>query len=332
MYRPITVLASLLFAAASPVLAGPSGLHVIDRIAGPDGGWDFLDIDTAHDRVLMARGPAAVAVDLKSRAVTTLATGGKFHAASAIKGGGEALLTDGPGNMAVFLDGATGATLAKVATGRNPDAIVEDLRNGRILVMNHSGGDITIYDGATHSAVATVAVGGKLEAGVADGKGRVFVNVEDRSEIVGIDVAAAKVVSRWKLTGCEGPTGLALDAADGLLIAACDGGTGFVSLATGKTVQSLPTGPEADGVVFDARRRLAYVPAADGMMRVISVGAGGRARQIDSVATGEGARTIALDSRTGRVYLPSAQFPPTPAGGVRPPMIPGSFRLLVVGK
>jgi DNA-binding beta-propeller fold protein YncE len=316
---------------AAPALA-KTGYHVIDRIAGPDGGWDYVRVDAANNRVLVAHGTSVTAVDLATKAVTPgLAPGLRLHDALPVNGGAEMLVTNGGNGTAVFADAKTGAALAAVQAGKNPDAAVFDARSGLILVMNHSGGDITLIDGKSHKAVGTIEVGGDLEAAAVDGAGHAYVNVEDRNQIAVVDLASRKVTARYALTGCEGPTGLAYDAADGLLIAACDGTTDVVQAKTGKVLQTLPTGKGADGAVFDPTRRRAFVSAGrDGTMAVLAF-AKGRATLIDTVPTQRGARTIALDERSGRLYLPSAQYLPPAVPGGRPTVAPGTFQLLVVG-
>jgi DNA-binding beta-propeller fold protein YncE len=273
-----------------------------------------------------------MAVDLASRKVAAgLAPGGRLHTAMAINGGAELLVTDGGGNTAVFLDPATGAVRATVPTGKGADAAVVEPKTGLLLVMNHAGGTVTLVDPKAHRAVGTIEVGGDLEEAAVDGSGRAFVNVEDRNEIVVLDIAARKVATRYPLKGCDGPTGLAYDAADRQLIAACDGSTDIVAMASGQVVQTLATGHGADGVAFDAKRKLAFVSAGrEGTLSVIQVGRGS-AKIIDTVATEKGARTIGLDERTGRLYLPSAQLAAA-AGGGRPSPVPGTFHLLVVGR
>ena len=312
--------------------AGP-GYHVVDRIAGPDGGWDYVRVDAANNRVLVAHGGSVMAVDLASRAVTPgLAPGSRLHDALPVNGGTEFMVTNGGPGTVVFADAKTGATVATVQAGKNPDAAAFDGHSGLVLVMNHSGGDITLVDPKAHKAVGTIVVGGDLEAAAVDGAGKAFVNVEDKNEIAVIELAGGKVTARYALTGCDGPTGLAYDAADAMLIAACDGATDFVDARTGKVLQTLATGKGADGVAYDPRQKLAFVPAGRaGTLAVISVRKG-KSAILETVPTQVGARTIALDERTGRVYLPTSQYGPPVTPGGRPPMVPGTFQLLVVGK
>ena len=321
-------LASLLCAGAA--VAGAPAYKVIDKIPGPDGGWDYLRVDPAHNQLLVPRGTAVMAVDLATRQVRTgLAPGGRQHIALPLPGGREMLVTNGADNTAVFADAVTGAAVASVATGKGPDAAAIEPKSGLIFVMGHSGGDVTFIDPKSHRAVATVEIGGALEEGAADGSGRAFVNVEDKNEIAVIDVAARKVVARWPLAGCDGPTGLTYDPQDRLLIAACDGATALVRADNGKA-QLVPTGKGADGVAYDPKRRLAFTPAGrDGTLSVIGFDKG-QGRVVATVPTQRGARTIAIDERTGRLYLPTAQYQAAATAGGRPSVVPGTFEVLVV--
>jgi DNA-binding beta-propeller fold protein YncE len=313
--------------------AAVPGYHVLARISGPDGGWDYVRVDAANNRVLVTHGGSVMAVDLATNAVTPgLAPGSGLHDAMPVNGGKEFLVTNGGPGTAVFVDARTGATVATVQAGKGPDAAAFDAHSGLVLVMNHAGGDVTLIDPKVHKAVGTIAIGGDLEAAVVDGAGHAFVNVEDKNEVAVIDLAARKVTARYALTGCDGPTGIAYDAADRMLIVACDGATDFVDARSGKVLQTLATGKGADGVAYDPRQKLAFVPAGRaGTLAVIAVSKG-RSRIVETVTTQVGARTIGLDERSGRVYLPTSQFGPPVTPGGRPPRIPGTFQVLVVGK
>jgi DNA-binding beta-propeller fold protein YncE len=222
--------------------------------------------------------------------------------------------------------------VATVETGKGSDAAAFDPKTGLVLVMDHAGGQITLIDPKTHKLAGTIEVGGDLEAAAVDGSGKAYVNVENKNEIAVVDVAAKKVLAHWALAGCDGPTGIAYDAADKLLIAACDGTSVVVDARSGKVTQTLATGKGADGIAFDPKQKLAFVPAGRaGTLSVVAF-AGGKGTIIDTVPTQVSARTIALDERTGRVYLPSATFGPSPTVGGRPTLQPGTFQVLVVGK
>ncbi|MBS0360272.1 MAG: hypothetical protein JSR98_02735 [Proteobacteria bacterium] len=326
-----TLAASLICASAAS--AAGSGYHVIDRVSGPDGGWDYIRVDEANNRVLAAHGGSVVAVDLASKAVTgDLAKGAILHDPLPVNGGAEVMVTNGGTAEVVFYNAKTWAEVARVKTGVGPDAAVFEPKSGLVLVMDHRGGDVTLVDPKAHKAVGAIPVGGDLEAAAVDGAGHAWVNVENKNEIVAIDVAGRKAGAHYALAGCDGPTGLAYDAPDKQLIAACDGATVVVDAASGKVVATAATGKGADGVAFDPKQKLAFTPAGpEGQLYVVAIGKG-KAAIVDKVATQPSARTIAIDPRSGRVYLPAAEYGPRPAGGGRAPMVPGSFKILVVGK
>jgi DNA-binding beta-propeller fold protein YncE len=328
----ILAAAGLALIAGAAQGAGP-GYHVIDRISGPDGGWDYVRVDVANNRVLAAHGGSVVAVNLATKAVTAdLARGAILHDPLPVNGAAEVMVTNGGTAEVVFYNAKTWAEVARVKTGVGPDAAAFDTHSGLVLVMDHRGGDITLIDPKAHKAVGSIAVGGDLEAAVVDGSGKAWVNVENKNEIVAIDVASRKAFAHYPLAGCDGPTGLAYDAPDKQLIAACDGATVILDATTGKVVATLATGKGADGVAFDPGQKLAFVPAGqDGTLSVVSIGKG-KASIVDTVKTQLSARTIGLDPRSGRLYLPAAEYGPRPAGGGRASMVPGSFKILVVGK
>jgi DNA-binding beta-propeller fold protein YncE len=164
---------------ASGSAQAASGYHVIDRIAGPDGPWDYVRVDAANNRVLVAHGSTVTAVDLATKMVTpSFATGLMLHDPMPVNAGKEVLVTNGGLATAVFVDGKTGAPVATVKTGVGPDAAGFDARSGLVLVMDHVAGDVMLIDPKTHAAVGSVMVGGALEAAAVDGRGRAFVNIE----------------------------------------------------------------------------------------------------------------------------------------------------------
>jgi DNA-binding beta-propeller fold protein YncE len=330
MKTPLVCALVALFTAAA-AQAAPTGYRVVDRIAAPDGPWDFLRVDTVNDRLLVTRGGSVMSVNLSTRAVTApFAPGQRTHDALPVNGAKEVLVTNGGNDTAAFFDGRTGAALGAAPTGKGPDAATFDAKTGLVLVMDHVGGQVTLIDPKTHMAVGVIEVGGVLEVAATDGAGLAFVNVEDRAEIAVLDLARRKTLRRYALPGCESPTGLAYEASHRWLVASCDGATDVVDAATGALVATLATGKGADGVALDAARKLAFVPGRDGSLSVISL-AGAQPKLAEVIATQPGIRTLALDPRSGRVYLPTARYAPAVAGA-RPVAEPGSFVILVVGK
>ena len=326
---------ALTVATAAQALAAPAPMKVVDRIAGPDGGWDYANFDPVRRRLYVAHGATVTAVDVDTGQVTpALVAAQRAHIALPLPGGDELLVTNGGADTATLVDAMTGIIRATVPTGQNPDAALFDPASGLGFVMNGRGGDITLIDVKAAKAVGAIPVGGKLEFGVADGLGRVFVNVEDKGEIAVIDTAARKVVARWAMAGCEEPSGLAYAADVHLLIAACANGKAeIVSSTSGKVVASLPVGEEPDAAFYDAARHLAYVPSGrKGTLSVIVVRGPQDVAVVQTVQTRPGARTGALDPKTGKVYLPSAEYEASAQPGGRPKMKPGSFAVLVVGR
>jgi DNA-binding beta-propeller fold protein YncE len=322
---------ALALAAASASAAAPSAYAVVDRIRGPDGGWDFLRIDKVNRRLLLTRATSVMAVDLATGAVSTgLAEGQRLHDVVPVNEGAELLVTQGGANAAVFVDAKTGRQIATIPTGEHPDAAAYDPGTGVVLVMNNAQGDITVIDARDHRRTGSIEVGGALEMAALDGAGRAFVNIEDRNEIAVVDIGRRKVVGRYKLPGCDGPTGIAYDPVRRWLVAACDGSTDVLDARSGALVRTLKTGEDADGVAIDLDHRVAFVPGREGSLSVISL-AGSKPSLAEVLRIQPGARTLAVDPDSGRVYLPTAKYEPAVAGQ-RPRQVPGSFEILVVGR
>jgi DNA-binding beta-propeller fold protein YncE len=256
-------------------------------------------------------------------------SGQHVHAALVIPEFHEVISTNGDSNTATLFDGRTGKIRAVIATGKKPDAAAYDPATRTLWIMDPGSGEATVINPRSAKVLATVAIGGSLEFAVADGSGRMYVNVEDRNELAVVDTRARKVVSRFALEGCEGPTGIAYSAASREILSACGGNaTAVVSAPNGRQIAHLNIGKGADGAVFDSKRGVALVPAGrDGNLAVIRLNR--NPSVIGVIPTGVSARTIALDPSTGRAYLPSATLAP-PVGGERPKPNPGSFRVIVV--
>ncbi|MEA3039382.1 MAG: hypothetical protein QOE79_1895 [Sphingomonadales bacterium] len=308
-------------------------LGIVERIAGPDGGWDLLSVDADNHRLLVARSDGVMAVDLATGAVTPrLVPGARLHAVLAVPGSGIGLATSGQANAAILFDTASGAVRAQVPTGANPDAAIYDPASRDVWVMNARDGTASVIDPRAAKVVATVTIGGGLELPALDGRGHLFVNVEDKNQLAEIDLKTRTVIRRVALAGCDGPTGLAY-LPSGFLLSACANKVAtLVRATTGKLEATLAIGARPDGAFYDPVRRRAYVPAGgDGNLTVIDA-RGARPRVIATVPTQTGARTGTVDPATGRVYLPTARFDPPTAPGQRPKMVPGSFEVLVVGE
>jgi len=326
----IRLVAALTAAIACPsfVSAQPH-YHLVAQLPAGDGGWDLTSVDPVDQRLYVARSDGVTAIDLATgKASDRIVAGHRVHAALAIPGGHDVLMTNGETNNAVLFDGRTGRRLATIPTGTKPDAATYDPATRSVWVMNPGSGDITIVDPKSAKVVATVMVGGSLELGVADGRGRLYVNIEDKNEVAVLDTRRRRVVSRFPLKGCDGPTGIAYDAAAKAIVSACANGVAIVSSPAGRLLASLPIGKGADGAALDPRHHLILIPAGkDGNLTIIRLLP--KPVIVGQVATAVSARTIAVDPTTGRAYLPSATLAP-PIGDQRPKPLPGTFRVLVV--
>jgi YVTN family beta-propeller protein len=322
-----------LFSALIASAAGAASVphyHVVAQLPAGDGGWDLLSVAPADQRLYIAHGDRVTAIDLRAgKATDKIVPGQRVHAALAIPGTHDVLSTNGEANNATLFDGRTGQVRATIPTGTKPDAAAYDPATRTVWVMNPGSGDVTVVDPASAKVLATIPVGGSLEMGEADGRGRMYVNVEDKNEIAVLDTRARKLVRRFPLEGCDGPTGIAVDAGDNEIVSACGGNAvAIVSAPDGRQIARLPIGKGADGAAYDPVHRLALIPAGrDGNLTVLRLGS--RPAVVQTVPTAVSARTIAIDSSTGRAYLPSATLAPAPAGQ-RPKAVRGSFRVLVV--
>ena len=311
-------------------LAQAADLKVVDSIKGADGPWDYASVDTEVNRLLVGRGDGVMAVDLATGAVTaTLVPGKRVHGVVGLPGG-LAASANGDSNDVTLFKAADGTVVGTVPVGQKPDAMVREPKTGLLAVMNGKDGTVSLVDVEKKAVAGTIQVGGKLEFAAADGTGKLFVNVEDKNELVALDAAGRKVVGHYPLPECDEPTGLALDAADHVLLSVCANGKAVAtSSLDGHVVATLPIGSHPDAAMFDEKNKRFLVPCGEGVLSVISA-EGGHLTAAGSVPTAKGARTGALDPATGKVYLPTADYQPAKPGE-RAAMIPGTFRLLVLG-
>jgi DNA-binding beta-propeller fold protein YncE len=323
---------ALSFLAAAPLVAGAAELKIVDTIKGPDGGWDYASIDTAGNRLLVARPDGLMAIDLATNAVTpTLVPGKRTHGA-VITPNGVGVVASGAAGSAVLFKGSDGSVLAEIPTGgKKPDAVVYEPKTGLVAVMDNKDGGVTLIDVEKKASAGTVEVPGALEFAVADGEGKIFVNVEDKNDLAVLDVANRKVVARRPLPGCDEPSGLALDPESHVLVSACGNGKAIATSATdGKVLATLAIGSHPDAVIFDARNKRFLVPCGGNGVLTVITEEGPSLKVTASIPTAVGARLGAVDEKTGKVYLPTADFQPPAKPGDRPTALPGTFRVLVL--
>ncbi len=321
-----------LAALAPAAMAAPPAYEIVAHIKGPDGGWDYASFDAVRQRVYVARSYGVMTIDaVDGQSNPHFADGARGHEVMAIPGADDVLSTNSGDNTARIFSGKDGTLEASLKVGNKPDAAAYDPASKDVFVMNGDSGDASIIDPAARKVVGSIPIGGALEFAVADGKGKLFVNVEDKGEVAVLDTRAAKLITRYPLKGCVEPSGLAYTR-QGLLISACANGVAKVlDAATGADLATLKIGARPDAVIYDADRNLAFIPCGgDGVLTVIALGVNRSAQVVGSIPTQRGARTGALDPKTGRIYLPTAQFNPPAAAGQRPSVIPGSFEVLVL--
>ena len=328
MLRSFIAATGLALVFASAALADAP--KIIDRIAGPDGGWDYVTVDSEHGRVFVSRSAGATVIDLAGNKVSTLLPDlARTHIFLPINGGKDVLVTVGSTGEAVIADVATGTVKSRAKTGTKPDAATYDSVSDLVWVMDNKGAGVSLINPHTGASEGVIATPGALEFAVSDGKGKVFANVEDLGEIVAFDARDRKVIGHYPLTGCEEPTGLAYDSGNNRLFAACANKVAaVVDAATGKLIKTLAIGAGPDAAAYDPANHRVYIPTGrDGKISIIDADA------VTVVGTAEGkvsARTAGIDPRTGRLYLPAADMSPPKTANGRPSATPGTFAVVVV--
>jgi DNA-binding beta-propeller fold protein YncE len=320
--------------AAAPV-PGPSGYHVVKTVPIPgDEGWDYLTVDSDARRVYISHGSHVVVMNADTYAVEgDVPDTQGVHGIALASDLGRGFVSAGRANTAVIFDIKSLKTLGTVKTGANPDAIVYDAVTKRVFTLNGRGENTTAINGADGTVAGTLALGGKPEFAVADGKGSIFVNIEDKNELVQFDAQKITETHRWPLAPCKSPSGLAMDLKNRRLFAVCDEKVmAVVNADTGKVVASpaICDGPDAAG--FDPATGYAFASCGDGNLTVIHEDSPDKYTVVENVSTKRSARTMGLDLKTHTVFLPSAEFDAPAAGERRGKMKPGSFGIVVVSK
>jgi len=326
-------------AAALPATA--QDYKVLQRATpGGEGGWDLLSVDPAAHRLYVGRGTRVMVIDADTlKLVGEIPDTAGIHGVAIAADLGRGFTSNGRTSNSTIFDLKTLKPVGEVKTGENPDMILYEPQSHRVFAFNARSNDVTVIDAKAGTVAGTIALAGKPELAVHDGKGTVFVNLEDKSEVLALDPVALKVKGRWPLAPCEEPTGLAIDRAHRRLFAACANKMMAVMDAdSGKVVTTLPIGEGPDGAAFDADRQLAFSPnGRDGTVTVIREVTPDKFEVAQTVETARSARTLDLDPKSHKLYLVAAQFGPPPSPTAeqprpRPPMVPGTFEVLVVGR
>jgi DNA-binding beta-propeller fold protein YncE len=372
MCRTLFVVASLVISCSLAGLAGaqPNGPYQVQKIqlVGGEGGSDYVTADPDGRNLFVARsGPAGhIGVfNLDTLAQVGDIPGTSAHGAAVDTATGHGFATSKPVTM---FDAKTFAVIKKIDVQGNPDGYLNDAFNHHFYILSHSQPNITVLDDKDGSILGTIDIGGAPEQAATDGHGKIYVDIEDKAAIAVIDVDAMKMVGRYDVSSHgAGCAGLALDARNGILFAACREKSNMIilSAADGHIITDLPTGVGCDGVTFNPATMEAFSSQGDGTITVIKENSPTSFAVEQTVFTPLRAKTITLDTKTGNLYLITAEYGPAPAApapqappapptsltagaappagspppappafmrGPRAPMIPGSFQILVVGK
>jgi YVTN family beta-propeller protein len=304
---------------------------------GGEGGWDILTIDPATNRLYLSHSTKVVVVDLSKNTVAGEITDTPgVHAFVAVPEVQRGFSSNGKESKSSVVDLTTLNTVSKIDTGSNPDAVVYEPRHGEVYVFNHTANSVTVIEAKSATVSATIQLQGNPEFAAVDEKaGRIYCNIEDKNEVAVIDLDKHEVVAHWSLAPGEGPSGIALDARHHRLFSGCHNKMmTMLDTERGKVIATVPIGAGVDGCAFDDSMQLAFASCGDGTMTIAKEEAPNKLVVVQILKTERGARTMALDPKSHKIFLPSAQFQPTPstspgASPGRPSVVPNTLKLLV---
>lgn len=315
-----------------------SGYKIVQQIhLDGDGFWDYLNADDATGMLYVSHGKMVHVVDMKTgKSVATITDVNGVHGIAIAIEFNKGFISNGADDNVTVFSTKDFSVIGKVAvTGKNPDAIMYEPYSKTIITWNGRTSNATVIDAQTDKVLQTIELAGKPEAAVSDGNGKVFVNIEDKSEISMINVKTWKVEQTWSISPGEGPSGLALDNENHRLFSATDKLMVILDAESGKVITTVPTGGRVDGAGFDPGLKRAYASCGEGVLTVVQEENPNAFKVIANVPTMAGARTISVSAETHRIYLPTAEFGPTPEKTAdnprpRPTIKPGTFTVLVV--
>jgi YVTN family beta-propeller protein len=304
-----------------------------------EGPWDYLTADSQNRRLYVSHGTKVDVVNLDTGAII-----GKIPKTNGVHGIAIAdnlhrgFISNGRDNQVTIFNLKTLAVISTVKAGTNPDAILYDPFSQRVFAFNGRSNDVTAINGATGRVAGTVPLGGKPEFAVTDAQGNIYVNIEDKSELVHLDPNTLTIKDRWQLAPCDSPSGLAIDPKNQRLFPVCDNKImAVVDAGSGKVITTVPIGEGPDAAAFDPEKKLVFSSNGEGTLTVVQQETPNTYTVAQTVNTQRGARTMTIDLKTHKVYLSVAEFGPTPAASAdnsrpRPRALPGSFKLLVVSE
>jgi hypothetical protein len=320
--------------------AADPGYHVLTTYKlGGEGGWDYLNLDSSSRRLYISRATHVIVIDADSgKPVGDIPDTPGVHGIALAPKLGRGFISNGREGTVTIFDIQTLKLITKVKVGDNPDAIIYDPATKRVFTFNGKSHDSTALDAAKGTVLGTIKLEGKPEFAASDGKGEIFVNIEDKSQLDAIDPAKLEVKSRWPLAPCEEPSGLSIDREHRRLFAGCDNKMmAVVDADSGKVLATPAIGDGVDATTFDPGTGLAFASCGEGLLTVVREESPNKFSVAENVKTQEGARTLALDDKTHQVFVVTAKFGPPPAPTAdqshpRHSILPDTFVVLVLGK
>jgi DNA-binding beta-propeller fold protein YncE len=323
------------FSGAAGQASGASGYHVIKTVpVGGEGFWDYLSVDSEGRRLYISHGTHVQVMDIDSYTlVGDIPDTQGVHGIALAPELGRGFTSNGRANTVTIFDLKTLKTLGTATAGTNPDCIVYDPVTKRVFTMNGRSNNATAINAADGTVAGTLDLVGRPEFAVADGKGNIYVNIEDKSEIVQFAAQKLTLVNRWPLAPCEEPSGLAMDTGNRRLFAGCHNQMmAVVDADTGKVVATPAIGQGVDANRFDPGTGYAFSSNGEGTLTVVHEDSPDKFTVVENVPTKRSARTMALDLKTHNIFLAAADMEPPAPGERRGRMKPGSFVILVVGR
>lgn len=309
----------------------PSTIKTL-KIGGNSDGWDYLTVNSANNLLYVSHGTKVNILNkITGENIGEIDGTTGVHGIAFTPNSTNGFITCGKLNSVKVFDIKTNKITAEIAVGQNPDAIFYETFSKKLIVCNGKSNDISVIDPKNNKVVNTIDVGGKPETAVSDGKGKIFINIEDKNEIVVIDAKNFTIINHWNLDKEEGPSGLAIDTKTNRLFSTCDKMLVILDSETGKLVKKMPIGDGCDGAVFDNTTNTIYTSNGEGNISVIHEKSANQFTALKNITTKKGARTLALDNSTHILYLPTADFDDKEkdARG-RPKIKEESFQVLVV--
>ena len=334
-----SIITIVILLAVTPARAG-SGYHILNTYTlGGEGGWDYLTIDPSTRHLFISRATHVLVIDADSgKQLADIPDTPGVHGIALASELGRGFISNGREGTVTVFDLSSLKATGKIKAGENPDAILYDPATKRVFAFNGRSHDATAIDAVKAEAIGTIKLDGKPEFAVSDEKGNVFVNLEDKSELLKLDPQALSVKARWPLAPCQEPSGLAIDRKNRRLFSGCDNKMmAVVNADSGKVITTAPIGEGVDANAFDPDTDFAFASCGEGVLTIVHEDTPDKYSAADTVPTQRGARTMALDPKTHHVFLVTAKFGPAPAATAenprpRPAILPGTFVVLVLGR